>query len=73
MVRERLADICRALQAALHTPALRQATGDDAMFEKVAEIIENRATALLQSPTTAKPKREKRRELDQLYSELRAI
>ncbi len=49
MVRERLADLCRALQTALNAPALRQATGDDAMFERVAAIIETRTAALLQS------------------------
>jgi serine/threonine-protein kinase HipA len=49
MVRERLADLCRALQTALHALPLRQATGDNAIFERVAAIVENRTAALLQA------------------------
>jgi serine/threonine-protein kinase HipA len=48
-VRERLADLARAVQAALREPALRQATGDDAIFEQVAGIIEKRSSSLLQA------------------------
>ncbi len=49
MVRERLAGLCRALQTELHAPTLRQATGEGAMFERVAAIIENRTSLLLRS------------------------
>ncbi len=50
-VRERLADLCRAVQVKLRAPTLRQVAGDDAMFERVAVIIEGRAAALLQALT----------------------
>lgn len=49
MVRERLANLCRAVQTALREPALRQATGDDAVFAQVAGIIEKRSSSLLQA------------------------
>ncbi len=48
-VRERLASLCRAVQAALHEPSLRQATGDDAMFGRVVDIIDKRSSSLLQA------------------------
>jgi serine/threonine-protein kinase HipA len=48
-VRERLAHLARAVQAALREPALRQATGDDAIFEQVTGIIEKRSSSLLQA------------------------
>ena len=48
-VRERLASLCRAVQAALRAPALRQAAGEDATAERVGEIIEARSAALLKA------------------------
>ena len=53
-VRERLANLCRTVQTQLREPALRQATGDDAMFERVAVIIGNRAASLLQERRTSR-------------------
>ncbi len=49
LVRERIVDSCRAVLGELPKPELRQATGNDAMFERVAGIIAKRATFLLQS------------------------
>jgi len=48
-VRKRLANLCRAVQAALRAPALRQAAGEDATAERVGETIEARSAALLQA------------------------
>lgn len=48
-VRERLASLCRTVQTALREPSLRQATGDDAMFGRVVDIIDKRSSSLLQA------------------------
>ena len=49
LVRERIVDLCRAVLGELPKPDLRQATGNDAMFERVAGIIEKRTASMLQS------------------------
>ncbi|MBU0718619.1 MAG: type II toxin-antitoxin system HipA family toxin [Planctomycetes bacterium] len=49
MVRERLANLCRVVQVEVREGDLRQASGDDAMFERMAGIIETRASSLLQA------------------------
>ena len=46
---EGFANLCRAVKVELGTPALRQTTGEDAMFERVAGIIEERTSSLQQA------------------------
>lgn len=57
MVRERLAELCHVLPAKLHDSVLRQAVGDDAMFERVAAIIEKQTAALALALALTTPSR----------------
>ncbi len=51
MVRERIMELCQKTANALREPNVRSAANDDVMFERVANIIEERASSLLQSLT----------------------
>ena len=50
-LRERLVSFCQALQAALPSQSLRQATGDDEMYKLLTTIVDKRVTTLLQALT----------------------
>jgi len=49
MARERMAELCQKTMTALRAPNVHSAAGDDATFERVARIIEERASSLFQS------------------------
>ena len=49
MIRERMAELCSNTVAALREPRMRSAAIDEAMVERVAKIVVERATAMLQS------------------------
>jgi serine/threonine-protein kinase HipA len=49
MVRERLADLCRKTVSASRDPGLRSAANDEAAADRVAGIVEERASSLLRS------------------------
>jgi serine/threonine-protein kinase HipA len=51
LVRERIAELCQKTLIALREPGVRSATHDGAMFERVAGIIGERASSLLQRLT----------------------
>ena len=50
MVRERMAELCQKTVDALRDPGVRRASDDSTTVDRVASIIEARASALLQSP-----------------------
>jgi serine/threonine-protein kinase HipA len=50
-LRERLVSFCQALQTALPSQSLRQATGDDEMYKLLTTIVDKRVTTLLQALT----------------------
>lgn len=49
MIRERMAELCRKIVAALRKPRMRSAAIDEAMVERVAKIVVERAAAMMQS------------------------
>ena len=49
MIRERMAELCSNTVAALREPRMRSAAINEAMVERVAKIVVERATAMLQS------------------------
>ncbi len=49
MVRERIVNQAQAVRVELAKPDLHQATGDESMSKRVADIIEQRATSILHS------------------------
>jgi hypothetical protein len=48
LVRERMVKLAHLLQTELRNPALRLVTNDDTIFDRVATIIELRASAMVQ-------------------------
>ena len=51
-LRERIVELGQKTVNALREPGVRSATHDGAMFDRVAGIIEQRSSSLLQSLTT---------------------